>query len=223
MTKYYIKSNDENGYVEVPNSQIVMLLEKSTINKYLSDCYANRATIEDVPEVYREEVRCQLDEMISKHGKYEDQPIPSYELSTLVENLPKSKLTRASAKTLCEDIDRLRNGVDDSVASTAVSVFPQLKYDSSLIKVGTRINYGGVIKRAAVDLWDTAENSPDNAPTLWEDLLYRDGYRFIPETITVGTAFTKDECGWWNDTLYVSLIDNNVWNPSQYPAGWEVK
>ena len=43
----------------------------------------------------------------------------------------------------------------------------------------------------------------------------------IPETITSGTAFMKDEYGWWGDVLYVSLIDNNVWTPDAYPSGWE--
>ena len=49
---------------------------------------------------------------------------------------------------------------------------------------------------AAVDLYDTETNSPENAPTLWETLNYKDGYRIIPETITVGTAFSKGEIGW---------------------------
>ena len=91
-----------------------------------------------------------------------------------------------------------------------------------MIKVGTRINWNGVLKRASVDLYDTLENNPDNAPTLWEDIEYKEGYRIIPQTITVGTAFSKDELGWWEDTLYKSLLDNNVWTPEQYPSGWEI-
>lgn len=112
--------------------------------------------------------------------------------------------------------------LDDETASNAAELFPALKQDGSLIKTGTRFNWHGTIKRAAVDLWDTAENTPDNAPTLWEDIAYREGYRIIPETITAGTAFAKDECGWWGDTLYRSLIDANVYTPEQYAAGWEV-
>ena len=89
------------------------------------------------------------------------------------------------------------------------------------VPAGTRINWHGTIKRAAVDLWDTETNNPDNAPTLWEDIAYREGYRVIPETITAGTAFAKDELGWWGDVLYKSLIDANVYTPEAYPAGWE--
>lgn len=119
-------------------------------------------------------------------------------------------------------IDAGRKIVDDKTASIAPELFDLLEEDGSLIEHGTRINWNGTLKRAAVDLWDTKENNPDNAPTLWEDIQYRRGYRIIPETVTAGLAFAKDECGWWGDVLYRSTIDSNVWTPEQYPAGWEV-
>ena len=112
--------------------------------------------------------------------------------------------------------------LEDKVASETPELFDRLKENGELIKVGTRINWNGVLKRASVDLWDTKENNPDNAPSLWEDIEYKEGHRIIPNTITVGTAFSKDECGWWNDTLYKSLLDNNVWTPEQHPSGWVI-
>lgn len=111
---------------------------------------------------------------------------------------------------------------DDKLASEAPDLFSGLKENGSLIPAGTRINWNGILKRAATDLWDTESNNPDNAPSLWEDITYREGYRIIPETITAGTAFAKDECGWWEDSLYKSLIEANVYTPAQYPAGWEI-
>ena len=42
------------------------------------------------------------------------------------------------------------------------------------------------------------------------------------ESSTAGTAFAKDECGWWGDDLYKSLIDANVWTPDAHGAGWEL-
>lgn len=112
--------------------------------------------------------------------------------------------------------------LDDRTASETPELFDQLNENGELVPVGTRINWGGVLKRATVDLWDTNENNPDNAPALWEDILYKDGIRIIPEVITVGTAFMKDELGWWNDVLYKSLLDNNVWTPDANPTGWEL-
>ena len=112
--------------------------------------------------------------------------------------------------------------LEDKVASETPELFGRLNENGELIKVGTRINWNGLLKRASVDLYDTKENNPDNAPTLWEDIEYKEGYRIIPETITVGTAFSKDELGWWKDKLYKSLLDSNVWTPEQNPSGWEL-
>lgn len=114
------------------------------------------------------------------------------------------------------------SNLDDQTASQTPELFGRLDENGELIKVGTRINWNGVLKRAAVDLWDTKENNPDNAPQLWEDILYKNGVRIIPETITTGTAFMKDELGYWGEDLYKSLIDNNVWTPVAYSAGWEL-
>ena len=130
-------------------------------------------------------------------------------------------MTRDEALRLRAIVEQAAASLDDQIASEGAALFPRLKGDGSLVSAGTRINWNGVIKRAAVDLWDTDANSPDNAPTLWEDIAYRQGYRIIPATITAGAAFAKDECGWWGDVLYKSLIASNVWTPEAYPAGWE--
>ena len=130
-------------------------------------------------------------------------------------------ITLERARQLRAMIEAAAGNLTDADASTAAELFPRLKQDGSLVSAGPRINWGGKVKRAAVDLWDRTENNPDNAPTLWEDLAYRDGIRIIPETITAGLAFAKDELGWWGDTLYKSLLDANVWTPEQHASGWE--
>lgn len=130
-------------------------------------------------------------------------------------------ITLERARELRRLIVQASANLTDADASTAAELFPRLKGDGSLVENGTRINWNGTIKRAAVDLWDTAENTPDAAPTLWEDIGYRDGIRIIPETITAGLAFAKDEYGWWGDALYKSKLDANVWTPDQNAAGWE--
>lgn len=127
-----------------------------------------------------------------------------------------------NARKLRSIIELASNSLDDKTASTAANLFPRLKQSGELVSAGTRINWNGTIKKAAADLWDTAENNPDNAPALWENIEYKDGHRFIPEIITVTTAFAKDECGWWKENLFKSLLDGNVYNPDEYPAGWEI-
>lgn len=125
------------------------------------------------------------------------------------------------ARLLRKNIIISSASLEDKDASKTPELFGKLDENGDLIKAGTRVNWRGLLKRAAVDLWDTKENNPDNAPTLWEDIAYKEGYRIIPEIITAGTAFMKDERGWWRDTLYKSILDNNVWTPEQNPSGWE--
>lgn len=129
-------------------------------------------------------------------------------------------MTRAEALKLRAIVEQAAALLDDKTASEAPTLFPRLKQDGSLVRAGTRICHNGEIKKAAVDLWDTADNSPDNAATLWETLDYKDGYRIIPSVITVTGAFAKGERGWWNGKLYESAVENNVYTPEQYAPNW---
>lgn len=140
---------------------------------------------------------------------------------TTITTLAGEVVDKQEAQTIRGFIETAAEGLDDATASQAPTLFPSLKEDGSLVKSGTRINWNGVVKRAAVDLWDTETNNPDNVPTLWEDLAYIDGIRIIQDVITAGTAFSKGEQGWWNGALYESQADNNVWTPDAYPAYWE--
>lgn len=113
--------------------------------------------------------------------------------------------------------------LDDATASTVIPLYGGMKYDGALIKAGTRINWNGVLKRAAVELWNRADCDPDHAPDMWEDILYRDGYRIIPDVITVGKAFAYGERGWWNDgLLYESVVNDNVYTPDEYAGNWKI-
>ena len=126
------------------------------------------------------------------------------------------------ARKLRPIIEQATESLDDKDASESVELFPHLKGDGSLIKAGTRINWNGVLKQAAVDLWDTDDNTPDNEQTLWTDIAYREGIRVIPDTITAAQAFALDELGWWDGHIYRSTIAANVYTPDQYAAGWEM-
>ena len=127
-----------------------------------------------------------------------------------------------NARRLRPIVEQAMQSVDDKTASEAAQLFPVLNGGGSLVKSGTRINWKGAIKKAGVDLWDTAENNPDNAPTLWADIPYKDGYRIIPDIITVSTAFALGECGWWDGVLYRSKVAANGYTPAQYPDNWEM-
>lgn len=131
-------------------------------------------------------------------------------------------MTRNEALRLRAIVEQAAESLDDQTASEGAALFPHLKGDGSLIKAGKRINWNGALKQASVDLWDTTENNPDNAPSLWTDIAYREGIRIIPDVITAAEAFALDELGWWQEHVYRSVIAANVYTPDQYAAGWEL-
>ena len=131
-------------------------------------------------------------------------------------------ITIERAKELRAIIEAATAELDDKTASGGAELFPTLSGDGSLVKAGTRINWKGALKRAAVDRWEPAENTPAAATPRMADIAYRDGIRIIPETITAGLAFANGELGYWGDSIYKSKLDSNVWTPAQYPDGWEL-
>lgn len=132
-------------------------------------------------------------------------------------------MTRDEARALRALIEQASESLPDKEASQGAVLFPRLKGKGALVKAGARINWKGMVKRAAVDLWDTPENTPDMASDLWEDIGYKDGYRIIPNVITAGLAFSTGEKGWWEGELYESIhLTANTWTPAEYPPVWRL-
>ena len=130
----------------------------------------------------------------------------------------------SEAKAIRRIVELGSAALPDAEASMEPKLTRKMHYDGALIKAGTRIQWGDGLKRAAVDLWDTEENNPENAPSLWEDVAYYMGYRIIPEVITATLAFSNGEIGYWQQDgkFYESKRDGNTWPPSIDPDNWEV-
>ena len=64
-------------------------------------------------------------------------------------------MKRSEALKLRAIVEQAVVSIDDKLASEGACLFPTLKNNNSLISAGTRINWGGLFKKAALDLWDT--------------------------------------------------------------------
>ena len=56
------------------------------------------------------------------------------------------------ARAMRAVIEQAAESLDDQTVSTAPTLLRKLKQDGKLVSAGTRINWGGTVKRAAVDL-----------------------------------------------------------------------
>lgn len=132
-------------------------------------------------------------------------------------------MTKEKAYKLRSLIEQAAVSLPDKEASEGASLFPRLKGNGELVQAGTRINWNGTVKRAAVDLWDTAENDPDHAPELWDDIEYREGLRVLTGPIPATNPVQVDEICWYKDEKWKNILGvPSVYLPDEYPAGWEV-
>ena len=69
----------------------------------------------------------------------------------------------------------------------------------------------------------THTERPENARDRWGLCHTKNPKKAKPYVEPQGTSgmYMKDECCVQKDVVYISLIDNNVWPPGQYPAGWK--
>lgn len=163
--------------------------------------------------------------MKMKNGKMVDmteQECKELRAAMLEESSRPLTLEEVQKVTLRKQVNSL--DIDDATASRMVDFYPTLSdfADGALIAAKTIINHNDTLKRATVDLWNQETNSPDNAPTLWEDISYKDGIRITPETFTSTNYAALDELMWFGDHIYKSKMAGNVYTPEQAPNAWEL-
>jgi hypothetical protein len=126
-----------------------------------------------------------------------------------------------AARPVRDVMDKAGELLDDAQASKVVALYGPYPKDGSLVKVGRRINWKGKLVRAKVGLWATDENNPDNAPDLWEEIKYRDGYRVLTGPITASNPVLPGEKCWEGDVLYECIYHVAcTYRPSEYAAAW---
>lgn len=95
-------------------------------------------------------------------------------------------------------------------------------WDGHLITTGTRMRWGKRLLAAMVDVWAYPENNPDNAPNLWEEILYEDGYRVLLGPISASNPVQPGEMCWEQGDLYKCVYHTAcTYRPSEYKLAWE--
>ena len=89
---------------------------------------------------------------------------------------------------------------------------------------GDRVKYNGKLYQVLPSKGHTtqADWKPNEQPSIFKEIVPDNIIREIPKVITAEQKFNKYELGTWKGKVYKSKIENNVWNPEQYSAGWEL-
>lgn len=72
------------------------------------------------------------------------------------------------------------------------------------------------------DHTSAAEWTPDTAVSLYKAIgVTETGYPVWVQPLGATDAYNTGDIVSYNDALYISTIDGNVWSPEAYPAGWK--
>lgn len=110
---------------------------------------------------------------------------------------------------------------DDAIESVAV-LFPQWKENVSYV-VGERVRYGANIYKVLQAHISQVDWTPDRATSLFAGLLTNEVSDEILEWMQPDStnAYGIGDKVLFENRIYESVIDNNIWSPADYVAGWK--
>lgn len=128
------------------------------------------------------------------------------------------------ARKFREYIEAMSVNLDDEAALEIIDVFPAWSGDGVTYNVGDRVRYNGVLYKCLQAHTSQPDWTPTAAPSLWAQVLIPDPGD-IPEWIqpdSTNPYMTGDKVR-HNGHVWRSLVDNNVWEPSEaLPTLWEM-
>ena len=111
--------------------------------------------------------------------------------------------------------------VDDRIPSFKAAVARMNMLDRPIGFV-CKSSAGRVVRLLQVYDSDIYTQEPEELPAQWGFKWSTDPAKALPFVAISTSPYMLGDCCTENDAVYRSLIDNNVWNPSGYPAGWEL-
>lgn len=125
------------------------------------------------------------------------------------------------ARKLRPYIEKAAISLSDEDALEAVNLFANWQPNKAYIK-DERVNYEGILYKCLQAHTSQDGWTPTAAPSLWAKVLIPDT-NVIPEweqPDSTNPYMTGDKV-LFEGQVYESVIDNNIWSPTAYPAGWK--
>ena len=126
------------------------------------------------------------------------------------------------ARKLRPYIEKAALSLSDEDALEAVQLFPNWNENAAYLE-GDKVNYEGTLYKCLQSHTAQAAWTPTAAPSLWAKVLIPDE-NVIPEWEQPDSTnpYMRGDKVMFEGQVYESAIDNNIWSPSAYPAGWQV-
>ena len=118
-------------------------------------------------------------------------------------------------------IETASQTISDENAQSCVALYPRWNDDTHYL-VGYRVQYDDIVYKCLQEHDSQSMWTPSDTPSLWvrvhlenviEDWVQPDNGDNPP--------YNKGDKVRYNGHIYESTIDNNVWSPDAYSAGWK--
>ena len=134
-------------------------------------------------------------------------------------------ITVKQARAMRAIIEANSRQATDEEAVNAPYIFPQWDGSGVQYETGDRVQYDGAAYKVLQAHTSQEAWTPEAAVSLFAKILIPDP-EVIPVWVQPGAdnGYSKGDKVHYpgaQDPVYTSLIDNNVWSPDAYPAGWE--
>ena len=116
------------------------------------------------------------------------------------------------------------NQVVDDVVALEISEFYDEWKPNQNYEVGRYLRYKEVLYKVLQPHTSQDSWTPDTTASLYAKVLIDPTGETIPEWVqpdSTNAYMTGDKVR-YNGVVYESTIDNNIWSPEAYPAGWKV-
>ena len=126
-------------------------------------------------------------------------------------------MKRREALKLRGIIEKAAQFLDDETALEAVTLHPAWASEKEYA-VNFKVRFGGVLYRCLTAHRAQEGWTPVNAPSLWAEVLAEEGQILPWQQPDSTNPYGKGDKVTHNGSVWVSDVDNNVWEPGVY--GW---
>lgn len=125
------------------------------------------------------------------------------------------------ARKLRPLIEKAALSLDDADALEAVELYPRWTGKGADYIKDQRVSFNNILYRVLQSHTSQETWMPDVTPSLFAKVLIPDP-DVIPdwEQPDSTNPYMKGDKVRFNNKVYESAIDNNIWSPAAYPAGW---
>ena len=139
--------------------------------------------------------------------------------STALDNLG---FEAKNASEIRSALDEILEVIPDEEIKKVMVLFPNWK-EGVKYNVGERVRFNETIYKVLQEHVSQADWTPEFATSLFANLLIDEETNKVQEWIQPDSTngYMIGNQVFFEGILYESLIDNNVWSPAEYPAGWK--